>query len=68
MMHIRRENLGAGGVDRRRNRLRNWISRSGLFNFFPNELDGVVGEDAEMAVLVEGAQEKPLYAGLDEFP
>ena len=67
-MHVRRENLCAGGVDRRRNRLRNWISRSGLFNFFPNELDGVVGEDAEMAVLVEGAQDGPLSTGFDEFP
>ena len=47
--------------------LKKIIRRLGLFRF-ANELDGVVGGGAEMAVLVEGAQGKPLYAGSVEFP
>ena len=59
---------GAGSVDRRHIGLQKSISRSGLFRFFAVELDGVVGEDADLAVLVEGAQQKPSYAGFDEGP
>ena len=28
----------------------------------------MVGEDTELAVLIEGAQQKPSYAGFDEGP
>ena len=34
----------------------------------PMQLDGVVGEEAELAVLVEGAEQKATYAGFDEGP
>ena len=56
------------GVDRRRVAPKKIICRSGLFRFFAIELDGVVGEDTELAVLVEGVQDKPLYTGFDEGP
>ena len=68
MMHQQTHFLGSCGVDRRRIGPQKIICRSGLFRFFANELDGAVGGGAGMAVLVEGAQEKPLYAGFDEFP
>ena len=43
------------------------IFRSGLLGFFANELGSVAGEGAEVAVLVEGAQDEPLYAGFGEL-
>ena len=67
MRHTRKENLCAGDVNRRRNCLRNEISRSGLFRFFLNELNSVFREDSELTALVEGAQDEPLYTGFDEF-
>ena len=66
-MHKQTHFLRSYGVDRRRIGPQKMICRSGLFRFFANELDGVVGEDAEIAVLVEGVQERPLYAGFEEF-
>ena len=50
MVHVNRNILKAGGVDRPQNRLRNESFRSAFFAFLGIELDGVVGEDAELAV------------------
>ena len=66
MVHVNRQFLKAGGVDRRRNHLRKDSSRSAFFALLAIELNGVVGEGAELAVLVESAERKPSYAGVDE--
>ena len=68
MVHVWTHIMRSCGVDRRRIGSQKIICRSGLLRFFANEHDGVVGEDAEMAVLVEGVQDEPLYTGFDEFP
>ena len=66
MVHVWRGILGTGSVDRRRIGLMKIICRSGSFRVFAFELNGVVGGDAELAVLLEGVQDKPLYMGFDE--
>ena len=44
------------------------ICRSAFFRFFAIELDGVVREDAEPAVLVQGAELRSSYTGFDPGP